>query len=305
MTRITRLCWASSYGSQNDATHICCQAADITQQLVCGARSYRWISAAHPHTQQQIIRTLLLLMIDGKTDMRTDEWMNGQTEILLLHRPCTAYYVGSVNKRKNVLHVWTGLWEMAGRGRLATGPGRPASLTAWTLTLPAADGWHAGVVDEGRLSEALLAGHGTDTVSSSHEPTLSVTACSTIHSLTVCTHTQPQPHSSDLRHPTPGTCSRGYGLTLQLGLTADVGNGSFQWEVVGVWADVRRASKSCIWYYSKTAPVASHSSTHQLDNSQHHLPHSSLLTACLSAWSLFDTFQCMSFQCAFLIYWFN
>jgi len=105
VTRITRLCWASSYGSQNDATHICCQAADITQQLVCGARSYRWISAAHPHTQQQIIRTLLLLLIDGKTDMRTDEWMNEQTEIRLLHRPCTAYYVGSVNKRKNVLHV--------------------------------------------------------------------------------------------------------------------------------------------------------------------------------------------------------
>jgi len=201
------------------------------------------------------------------TGKQTCGQMNGWTDRQRFDRyidPAPHTMWAASTKVKNVLHVWTGLWEMAGRGRLATGPGRPASLTAWTLTLPAADGWHTSVVDEGRLSEALLAGHGTDTVSSSHEPTLSVTACSTIHSLTVCTHTQPQPYSSDLRHPTPGTCSRGYGLTLQLGLTADVGNGSFQWEVVGVWADVRRASKSCIWYYSKTAPVASHSSTHQL-----------------------------------------
>jgi len=85
------------------------------------------------------------------------------------------------------------------RGTEAAGPARPASLTARTLTL-AGDDQQWG---DGRLSTAVLPGQRTDTVVVSlHEDdpstTCSVTACSTIHSLSVSTH---HTHSASSLHP--------------------------------------------------------------------------------------------------------
>ena len=54
-----------------------------------GARSYRLISAADAGAQQQTCLPPSLLTIDGTTDRRTDAQP--------LHRPCFAYYAGSVN----------------------------------------------------------------------------------------------------------------------------------------------------------------------------------------------------------------
>jgi len=74
--RLTNLCWASSLGSQRDATRICCWAF---LQLVrsAGARSYRLLSPAgralssKPTGRRCCRQPPLLLSIDG-TDRRTD-----------------------------------------------------------------------------------------------------------------------------------------------------------------------------------------------------------------------------------------
>ena len=60
----TNLCWASSVGSQRDATRICCWA----RRPQHGARSCRLISSANP-------TIALLLLIDG-TDRRTESVNN-------------------------------------------------------------------------------------------------------------------------------------------------------------------------------------------------------------------------------------
>ena len=78
---------AFSVGSQHDATRICCRAPVSAAQ-----RPHVSIDISCPQgAQQKTRRTSLLLSIEG-TDRQT-------TDTRPLHRPCFAYYAGSVKKQ--------------------------------------------------------------------------------------------------------------------------------------------------------------------------------------------------------------
>jgi len=80
-TSTTSLCWASSLGSQHDATRICCWARRPQLSIdICCTRPR--LAANQSHAP-------LLLSIDG-TDGRTDNRP--------LHKPCSAYCARSVDK---------------------------------------------------------------------------------------------------------------------------------------------------------------------------------------------------------------
>jgi len=50
-----------------------------------------------PGSQQQTRRTPLLLTVDG-----TGGWTDGRTDTRPFRRPCSAYYVGTINKMGTV-----------------------------------------------------------------------------------------------------------------------------------------------------------------------------------------------------------
>ena len=92
----TNPCSVSSHNCQHDSACIlllntvlqrcCCQAPALSINIAC----------LHG-TQQQIHNTVLLLSNDG-TDRRTNS--------LPFHRPCSAYYVGSIHRVLISINSW-------------------------------------------------------------------------------------------------------------------------------------------------------------------------------------------------------
>jgi len=121
-------CWASSVGSQRDATRICCWAPAPAARRPQQSIDISCPQGAHQHT----VWPPLLLSIDG-----TDRLTDGRTDAQPLHRHGFVYYAGSVNiGLLNFVHnTWTEL-NYSLRTRVLNGrfPMIVFTVTKWLST---------------------------------------------------------------------------------------------------------------------------------------------------------------------------